>query len=396
MSTFSRASELGEFFGGHLDDSVKRGEVVADKIESNVLFPARQIIQPGHRELEAVLVSGASYLFIGALVEPRLRAGKVGGGHIKIVVIAAGGGADFCEHLNVREKDPPEVVVEIDVATVVSHADNGHFNIYVRRTAPVFPVLQKYREGASVNRISEKIISVFLERKKDIENIHIDVQNFFSKERIIPVFIPREGNEDLLKVVPHTPFENLEIIFKYALPELNATATVENKHLKMLDLSAESLLDVALTNGAFTDKIRIQSLTDLAHEISEGFNLDEVMSAEFEKSFYIVTNVSKTYGAAAILDKKVVEAIAEKFDEDVYILPSSIHECIVLPKSMKDLDELRQMVWFINHTEVAPEERLSDEVYLFDSCTKKISIAVNEWERKEQHSMAAPVPSFVL
>ncbi len=255
---------------------------------------------------------------------------------------------------------------------------------------------QEYREGASVNRIAEKIISVFLERKKDIENIHIDVQNFFSKERIIPVFIPREGNEDLLKVVPHTPFENLEIIFKYALPELNATATVENKHLKMLDLSAESLLDVALTNGAFTDKIRIQSLTDLAHEISEGFNLDEVMSAEFEKSFYIVTNVSKTYGAAAILDKKVMEAIAEKFDEDVYILPSSIHECIVLPKSMKDLDELRQMVWFINHTEVAPEERLSDEVYLFDSCTKKISIAVNEWERKEQHSMAAPVPSFVL
>ena len=72
-------------------------------------------------------------------------------------------------------------------------------------------------------------------------------------------------------------------------------------------------------------------------------------------------------GAAAILNDTARQEIAEKLG-DFYVLPSSIHEVMIVPKSTgRSLEELELMVRSVNSSEVEPDEVLSDHVYEYDA-----------------------------
>lgn len=77
----------------------------------------------------------------------------------------------------------------------------------------------------------------------------------------------------------------------------------------------------------------------------------------------IISNSSNAYGAAAIMDKEVMKKIADVFGEDLYIIPSSVHDCILMPKSESTLEELQEMVYEVNRETVSREDRLSDDIY---------------------------------
>ena len=70
----------------------------------------------------------------------------------------------------------------------------------------------------------------------------------------------------------------------------------------------------------------------------------------------------------------VMEMIREKIGPDFVILPSSIHECLIV-KKLADIDEYRTMVREVNNTQVDPQDRLSDNVYYYDYNTNEIKIA---------------------
>ena len=76
------------------------------------------------------------------------------------------------------------------------------------------------------------------------------------------------------------------------------------------------------------------------------------------------------------MEKTVLEMIGEILKEDFYILPSSIHEVIILPKSREIAkEELDAMIQDINHTQVDTEEVLSDHAYLYERGLGKIQMA---------------------
>lgn len=64
--------------------------------------------------------------------------------------------------------------------------------------------------------------------------------------------------------------------------------------------------------------------------------------------------------------------ISSKLGGNFFILPSSVHECIILPFRNAKLRELEDMVRQVNREEVLPEQKLSDYVYLYDADAKKI------------------------
>ncbi len=75
----------------------------------------------------------------------------------------------------------------------------------------------KYNSGLSINKIAEDIVD-FFER----ESVGLDGKGFlemFKPENIIPVLVPTKGNKELLEQIPHVPFENLQVIFKFSLPD---------------------------------------------------------------------------------------------------------------------------------------------------------------------------------
>ena len=100
-----------------------------------------------------------------------------------------------------------------------------------------------------------------------------------------------------------------------------------------------------------------------------------------------VVNISKSFngfGASAIKDKEVMKKIADVFGEDLYIIPSSVHDCILMPKSESTLEELQEMVYEVNRETVSREDRLSDDIYFFDSITKEITMVSGQREISKQ------------
>lgn len=104
--------------------------------------------------------------------------------------------------------------------------------------------------------------------------------------------------------------------------------------------------------------------------------LSSVLNIEENSSLLIATNVNGYYGAVAVLEDQVWDAILEKYgNQDYYILPSSVHETLLIPVVGADVNMLRSTVSRINETLVSESERLSNDVYLFDHVNRQIVFA---------------------
>lgn len=105
--------------------------------------------------------------------------------------------------------------------------------------------------------------------------------------------------------------------------------------------------------------------------------LSSVLNMEGNSSLLIATNVNGYYGAIAVLEDQVWDAVIEKYgNQDYYILPSSVHEVLLVPTSSAiDIDVLRSTVKTVNETEVSLADQLSNDVYLFDHIDKQILFA---------------------
>ena len=90
---------------------------------------------------------------------------------------------------------------------------------------------------------------------------------------------------------------------------------------------------------------------------------------------YILTNCHKRFGTAEILDKKTLRMIADKVGDRFIILPSSVHETIVLPaKDETEYERLEGMVREVNDTQVDIEERLFYHVYAYNGDEETLQI----------------------
>ena len=108
-------------------------------------------------------------------------------------------------------------------------------------------------------------------------------------------------------------------------------------------------------------------------QMIEGF--DEADEEDFVP-LYVLSNVKRCFGAAWMADEEVLRSIAGILQKDYYILPSSVHECLILPaQADTDRESLRDMVREINQSEVEPEEVLSDNVYYYSMKEGSLGIA---------------------
>lgn len=100
-----------------------------------------------------------------------------------------------------------------------------------------------------------------------------------------------------------------------------------------------------------------------------------------EGAMYVLTNQEKLNGATALLDAKIMGEISEKFGENFFILPSSLHEVLIVPaREGMELSVLENMVQEVNATQVAPQDRLSDHVYKYDAQEQSVFRADKEAE----------------
>lgn len=107
---------------------------------------------------------------------------------------------------------------------------------------------RRYLEGESMDGIIQQFILNVKEHEKDMGAVLSAANNSIRKDNIIPALIGRKGNEELLSGIPHVPFENLEIIFKISIPDLDAVANVTYPLMESFGLTTEELLETAKNN----------------------------------------------------------------------------------------------------------------------------------------------------
>lgn len=209
---------------------------------------------------------------------------------------------------------------------------------------------QKYLKGQQVPDLADSICSIYQEiRVKKT----CDCQNLFDfnhvKEHIVYKLIRRDANEELLKQIPYEPFLDLAVVYYIQIDNTrfgSAAIQIRNEHLRYWRVEKEEIRRLAGKNTPRIYPVQIQQIV---------------------RFMYVATNEQCSLGAAVMRYPDFREKVRGMIGEGFYILPSSIHEVILVPESFgMEPERMQEMVKEINQTGVAPEEVLSDSVYYFD------------------------------
>ena len=246
--------------------------------------------------------------------------------------------------------------------------------INISATIYLEPYYEVY-EDTGMEYILDRLERVYEENKPeqsfDISKI-LDYESI--KENLRAKLINYELNREFLKEVPHRRFLDLAIVAYIALEmeeeiEGNATITVKNNLQQTWKVDTEELIDTALEN--------IKGDVVVAN-MSEYVDLSLFGDTENLFDIYVLTNRLKLHGAVAMLQKDRLKQFSEELKkETLTILPSSIHECLIInaEDEDKDTDELKEMVKEVNETVVSDQDILSNNVYIYNRTTDKITIA---------------------
>lgn len=241
---------------------------------------------------------------------------------------------------------------------------------------------QAYEKGISLREIVDEIICLYREGvpKKSIDmSFYKDYDAV--KDRICYRLIRREGNEELLKDIPYIAFLDLAVCFYYAFQDDflgEGSILIYHTHREIWNITTQQLLDLAIDNTGRLFPEVMCSITDVINDIrnegeTEIFEVgDEI---DIQSPMTILTNTKKSHGAACILYPNVLEKFARKRKDSLYIIPSSIHEVILLEKStVSDPEDVKRMIYEVNRLHLSAEEVLSDNLYFYDFVKKTVSI----------------------
>lgn len=225
---------------------------------------------------------------------------------------------------------------------------------------------QFWKKGISLEQLVEKILWNYGHFRPQM----CITKDFFKdydklKSRIFYKLINYEKNRELLKKIPYTRVLDLAMVFYYQLDEIEPAATVliQNSHLRMWNLTREELENNARKYTCLHLPAEFLTMAKLAGMEEE--EMDELADEEC-CPMYILTNKERRLGAGVILYPGILEQARNLLGDNFYILPSSIHECILVPEDGNyDQEELTGMVTEINAKHVDYREILSDQAYYY-------------------------------
>ena len=228
--------------------------------------------------------------------------------------------------------------------------------------------------------IEEIVDEVIMANKEHKEDLTLDVKILKDfrciKDKLAIKLINTEKNEELLKNVPHKDFLDLSIVYQIIMTvDMNGigTVTINNNWLAMYGITEDELHEAAVKNSQKRSHATIQSMFDVLFDMGMDIEEDDVPDV----GMIVVSNERKINGASVVVYEDTLDKIAKKYKMNkFYVLPSSIHEVLAVKFSDElDVDYLRSMVREINSNEVAPDEVLSDNVYIYNAETKEFVVA---------------------
>lgn len=168
--------------------------------------------------------------------------------------------------------------------------------------------------------------------------------------RLTMQVINADRNEELLETIPYRMIEGLDLAVIYRI---------------IISIDED---------GGFNSAIITHDIANMLHKTEDELHekakvtMEELLPCEirsYDEQFCIVTNKGKTLGAIYGFDLNKLKDIAEILGGDLYIIPSSLHECFIIPAISNDVDGLKQCITEANNMVISDEEFLSNNPYLY-------------------------------
>ncbi|MDD7349458.1 MAG: DUF5688 family protein, partial [Clostridiales bacterium] len=296
--------------------------------------------------------------------------------------------------------------VVLDGLTIFNPNGNMSPTIYLNSA------YEEYQQGMDIEEVVGKIADAYIEHIEPREEYRFnfdlqEVKNYeVVKDFIYPKVSNLQSNVNRLSNIPYTQKEDLAItyhIWANGNEESMGSITINNDLMEMYGIDMGTLHEQAMNNMDKISPVKFESLqetmvgmlaSDFARE--EGISIDEAKDLirgsipNDGPDVYCVSNESRANGAVYIMREDVQQMVAEKLGGDYYVLPSSIHETLILPKREDmSFQKLQTMVQDVNAMCVSEEEVLSDGVYQYDAkshtfsrCDKTPELTYKQAEEK--------------
>lgn len=243
-------------------------------------------------------------------------------------------------------------------------------------TASVSPVIylsdmyQIYQDGGSIEEctgLAAETLQKSLRKRDAAERLVGGLQNWEAcRDNLYPILLNRRANKELLKNLVYRPYLDLAICYSLCLDEtaFGTASTKVCRHMTELwGITEEELYAQAIQNMENAG-YRLTGMWDILKEMMPVVEND---TAGIPNMYMILTNRSKLFGAVGILKTGLLDGFAEEVGRNLFLIPSSIHEVLILPDDGKiTVQELNEMISSVNGEQLQPEEILSDHAYYYD------------------------------
>ena len=237
---------------------------------------------------------------------------------------------------------------------------------------------EDYKNGKPIKDVACEFMRDY---DRSIISENIDISFFEYYERVKPLLgfklINADMNESLLQDVPHKKIFNFAVVCYCDMPDDivekvgHGLILIRNEHLDIWRVDSETVIKDAMQNMQKTNPADIINMADLLTELYG--DPDSLICGKLP--MWVLTNRKRNFGAGAVLYDNQLEKVAEVIKGDFYVLPSSIHEVIILAaKYSMDADNLIKTVREVNEEQCDREEQLADNVYFYSVSEKKLHI----------------------
>ena len=311
---------------------------------------------------------------------------------------------DFKEFVNKLEQDLKDAMADIspgatvDVRSVEKLQDGSYTGITISPAGGnvgmnlnANQLFSQMQDGQSYEGVLAVAVSTAERGLHDMPAVDVsELMNYEAAKKYLCFdVVGSDRNTDILEKVPHTDKENISMVYRLQLDSTEngaATVLITNAMMEQFGVTKEQLHADAMENA---QEIRPADFRTMAAVMAEMMGMPEEMMADMAPPMYVATNQDKVQGAAVMFYLDFMDQAAKGLGGDIFILPSSVHEVLILPDDGNmNAQELKEMVTSINASEVAPEDRLTDNVYHYDAQERIFELG-EKFEARQAEKMAA-------
>ena len=210
------------------------------------------------------------------------------------------------------------------------------------------------------------------------------------RERLFVQLVNADSSRPLLDQYPHRRIGDMAMIARIDFSERDGqemSAAVTKGMLEGFGISQDTLLADAVASGMNRKPATLRTIIEELSAIS-GMPMDFGGSVP---GFWVASTKEKINGAAVICYPGFLDEAAEKLGSDFFVIPSSIHEMLLLPDDGTiRADALTHIQHEVNENEVLPEEVLSRQIFYYDAAERKLELASEHEAREAGKNAAAP------